>query len=145
MHLRRQIREAVATTLAAGPGLAGRVTATRLIPYHQDQLPQVAIYTVDEESTLDGTSNTLVREMSLQVEIVFAANAGLDTALDDLAETIEVEMAADRTLGGRAYDCVLRNTRFAIHGEGEQKTGHGVLTYTVTYRTARAVPSQTNP
>ena len=144
-HLRKAIRHEVVATLSAVAALAGRVTATRLVPVHQDQLPQICVYTMDEDSASDGTAQGMQRELRLVVEILVAGNAGLDDEADDLATAVEEALAQSRTRAGRAYDTLLLSTRFSVSREGEEKTGHCQLAYSVFYRTSRASPTQNNP
>jgi hypothetical protein len=144
-HLRKQIRAEVVATLDAVPRLNTRVHKTRLKPFAQNMLPRVCVYTTEEASGSDGTAHALQRQMSLTVEIILAANEAIDDAVDDLAELIETALAADRSRGGLAFDTTLTSTRLSVHQEGEEKTGHGVLTYAVIYRSARANPANTNP
>ena len=144
-HIRKRIRAEVTSTLDMAPGLAGRVTALRLMPFHQDQLPQVAVYTMDEASGLDGTPHALQRQMDLKVELFVAGNAAIDDALDDMALVVEVALAADRTRAGLAYDTVLTATKLGTWLDGEKRNGSITMTYTVFYRTAVANPDQTNP
>jgi hypothetical protein len=144
-HVRKLIRAEVVATLNAVPSLTGRVHKTRLKSFAQSALPRVCVYTMEESSDGDNTGRALRRSLSLMVEIIVAANDGIDDAVDDLAELIEVALAADRQRGGLAYDTTLTSTRLSVHQEGEEKTGHGVLSFAVVYRTARANPANTNP
>jgi hypothetical protein len=144
-HLRKRIRTEVVATLDAVPSLTTRVHKTRLKPFAQDVLPRVCVYTMEESSDGDGTANALRRQVSLMVEIIVKGNDDIDDAVDDLAELIETALAADRTRGGLSYDTTLTSTRLSVHQEGEEKTGHGVLTYAVIYRSARDTPATINP
>jgi hypothetical protein len=144
-HLRKRIRAEVVATLNAVTTLSGKVHKTRLKPFAQDVLPRVCVYTMDESSEGDRTGHALQRALSLNIEIIVKANDGIDDAVDDLAELIEIALAADRSRGGLAYDTTLTSTRLSVHQEGEEKTGHGVLSYTVVYRSSRANPANTNP
>jgi hypothetical protein len=135
----------VVATLDAVPRLNTRVHKTRLKPFAQDVLPRVCVYMMEESSDGDGTAFALRRQVSLMVEIIVKGNENIDDAVDDLAELIETALAADRTRGGLAYDTTLTSTRLSVHQEGEEKTGHGVLSYSVIYCTARADPRISNP
>lgn len=144
-HIRKQIRAEVVATLNAVPTLWGKVHKTRLRPFAQEDLPRVCVYTMDEKSESDHTAHSLLRQMSLIVEIVVKGNELIDDAIDDIAELIEVALQADRTRAGLAYDTTLTSTSLSINKDGEEKTGHGVMTHAVVYRTSRANPANTNP
>jgi hypothetical protein len=144
-HLRKQIRAEVVATLDAVQSLNGRVHKTRLKPFAQDMLPRICVYTMEEASDSDGTAGALRRQLMLHIEIIVRGNDSIDDAVDDLAELVEVALAADRRRGGLAYDTTLTSTRLSVAQEGEEKTGFGLLTYAVVYRTARTNPANTNP
>lgn len=144
MHQRQQIRAAVVATLNAVPAFANRVHATRLTPFDQKLLPRVCVYTLNENSGLD-TASELLRQVSLQIEVIVAGFDQLDDVIDGHAVSIEKAIGANRTLGGAAFDCELTATALSTHMDGEKKTGHGKLTYQVTYRTSAGDPEVNNP
>jgi hypothetical protein len=145
VHIRKQLRAEVTATLNAVPSLSGKVHKTRLKRFAQTDLPRVVVYTMDEASESDGSAHGMMRQVTLLIEIIVKGNELIDDAVDDLAEIIEVTLQNDRKRGGLAFDTTLTSTRLSIAQDGEEKTGHGVLTYSVVYRTARANPAISNP
>ena len=144
MHLRQQIRAAVVASLNAVAGFTGRVHATRLTPFDQKLLPRLCVYTTEEKSGLD-TASGLMRQVTLQIELLVAGFDQLDDVVDGHAVNIEKALGANRTLGGLAFDCELTATTLSTHMDGEKKTGRGLLTYLVTYRSSAADPEINNP
>lgn len=143
-HLRRQIRAAAVAALKSGtaPPWGNRVHPSRRVPLAEADLPALCVYTTEEDSVLDAGHN-LRRGVSLVIEAVTQDNAALDDELDVLALAIEKALAADRTLGGLAYDAVLARTTIALQPvrDAQYRTGSAVLTYGVVYRTPVADPS----
>jgi hypothetical protein len=144
-HIRTGIRSNVVDVLDNVRPLSGRVHATRLRPFAQAELPRVCVYTMDETSVADGTGRALLRQVTVVVDIIVKGNDSIDNAVDDIAVKVEAAMAADRSRGGLAFDTLLTSTRLSVNKEGEEKTGHGVLTYVVTYRTSRSNSEVSNP
>jgi hypothetical protein len=144
-HIRKQIRAEVTATLNAVPALSGKVFKTRLKRFAQTDLPRFVVYTLDESSESDGTADGMMRQLNLLIEIIVKGNDLIDDPVDDYAELIEVTLQNDRKRGGLAFDTTLTSTRLSTTKDGEEKTGHGLMTYTVVYRTARANPAISNP
>lgn len=143
-HLRQQIRSAAVAALkaAALPPWAARVYASRRVPLAETDLPALCVYTTEEDSVLDAGRH-LRRGVSLVIEAITQDNVSLDDDIDALALSVEKALAADRTLGGLAYDTVLMRTTIALQPvrDAKNRTGSAVLAYAVTYRTPVADPS----
>jgi hypothetical protein len=140
-HIRTQIRAAAKLALTGLAATGSNVFATRTIPVEPTDLPALCIYTMQEDSGLDGTARGLRRVINLIVEAVFASPSDdFDAVADISAYEVEVALAVDRTLGGLAYDVELVSTRLAMNGEGKQSTGHCVMTFAVTTRTQVGAP-----
>ncbi len=144
-HKRTQIRQAFKALLQSAPSLAATVHLTRMTPVQQDSLPAYLIYAMEEDSRLDGTPHAQLRELTVNVEALFSGADNLDDVGDQHAMLIEPVVAANRTLGGLAYDTVLTATKLGTWLDGEKRNGSITLTYKVFYRTAVAKPDQTNP
>jgi hypothetical protein len=134
-HKRQRIREAVVTILSGIPGWEGRVHANRARPTEQAELPVALVYSLSEDSESISTGKTLMRRLSLAIELRTSVLLALDNALDDFAEAAEKAMAADPRLGRRAVDSTLVSTTIGLDGEGESRQAVATLTYTIQYQT----------
>lgn len=137
-HVRKQIRDAVATLLSSGVTLvSGRVFASRVYPLAQAKLPAVLVYTRSETSGLQtiGSAITSARSLSLSVDAYVRATTTFDDDLDAICVQIEEAIAADFRLGGLAKDAVLIGTEIDYNGDTEQPIAVARLTYTIRYVT----------
>lgn len=134
-HKRKRIRDAVVSMLEAIPGWNGRVFANRARPTEAAELPVVLVYSLTEDSNEISTGGTLLRDLTIAVELRAAVTLSLDDTLDGMAGNVEVAMAADRRLGKRAVTSRLTGTTIGLDGEGESRQAVATLTYVVQYQT----------
>lgn len=141
-HVRKQIRDAVETTLVSAVSLvSGRVYASRVYALSDAKLPAVAIYSASESSStmsfgMGINAVKMMRELSLNVEAYVAVNDVFDDNVDAICVQIEEAIGADPTLGGLAKDAVLVSTEIDYDGATETPVGVARLTYTVQYVTS---------
>ena len=136
-HIRKQIRDRVASALTTGASLAQRrVYASRVYPLTESQLPAIAVYSASESSGLQTIGvRTLMRELSLNVEVYVRVNEKFDDDIDALCVQIEEAIAADFTLNGLVKETILTSTEIDFDGEAERPVGVARLTYTIRYVT----------
>jgi hypothetical protein len=141
-HVRQQIREQVGTTLTGLTTTGSNVFQSRVYPLAASNLPGLLIYTLVETSDLDamGSSQDLMRNLSLAIEGYAKASANLDDTLDTIAKEVETALAADTKLNGLAKNCHLSGTEIQLNGDGDQPIGVVAMTFSVTYRTAHNTP-----
>jgi hypothetical protein len=144
-HKRKQIRDAIKATLEAIPGLVAAVHKTRMTPVPQVSLPAYLVYAMEEDVALDGTPHAQLRQLSVNIEALFSGTDNLDDVADGHAVLIEKAIAANRKLGGLAYDTVLTASKLGTFLDGEKRNGSLTLSYTVFYRTLVADPEFSNP
>ena len=137
-HVRKQIRDRIAALLDSGVALVeGRVYNSRVYVLTQSKLPAITVYIGSEDSSLVTVgSKTLMRTVSVSVDIYENATASLDDNLDALAVQVEESIAADFQLNGLAKDAVLVSTEIDFSGESEQPVGVARLTFNVRYVTS---------
>lgn len=155
-HLRKQIRDAARETLLGLYTTGPNVHLSRRKAFiSDDQLPALCVYTVAEESGVEtmGAARRMRRDLDLVIEIVVAANDGMDDLIDLIAAEVEVAMQttgkgliwgrSDGGTEGLAYDAVLVRTAIGLHPDQQPAfaTGFGMLVYRVPYRSAAADPS----
>lgn len=136
-HVRKQIRDAVETTLRSGVSLVSRrVYGSRVYPLTKEKLPAIAVYTTSESSNIMTLGlRTLMRELSLNVDVYVSINDTFDDNVDAICLQIEEAIAANYTLGGLSKDTILVSTEVDYDGETENPVGVARLTYTVQYVT----------
>lgn len=137
-HVRTQIRDAVVTVLT------GHVTvsASRLYPLAESDLPVVLVYTDDEQIDADGSAFAILeRRLTLVLEVVAQATGTVDVTLDGLLATVETRMATVPTLGGVAMAVVPASIEVSASTDGSKPIGRARLTYTVLYRTSATDPT----
>lgn len=134
-HKRKRIRDAVVSMLEAIPGWNGRVFSNRARPTEAAELPTFLVYSLTEDANEISTGGTLLRDLTIAVELRAAVTLSLDDTLDGMAEKVEVAMAADRRLGKRAVTSRLTGTTIGLDGEGESRQAVATLTYVVQYQT----------
>lgn len=141
MHVRQQIREAIAALLTV-KGLTN-VSTERVYSYSTSKVPAHSVYTSRNPEQAQPAENVLgkqARLLAVVIESRAKAAADVDDTLDDYAVAIEEAMAADATLGGLCVDSELAGTEIEILGESEKLVGVMRMTYDVLYRVNRLDP-----
>jgi hypothetical protein len=144
-HLRRQIREAVATLLTGLTTTGNRVFQSRVQTLKDSQLPALVILTNEETVTQQTIhSNPLLeRQLSVQVIAKAKANTNLDDTLDQIIKEVEMAVFASdaaNTLGGLVKGLVLDSLDITFNGEAETKAGEAVMAFTAVYFNQAATP-----
>jgi hypothetical protein len=144
-HLRRQIREAVATLLTGLTTTGNRVFQSRVQTLKDNQLPGLVILTNEETVTQQTIhSNPLLeRNLSVQVIAKAKANTNLDDTLDQIIKEVEMAVFASdaaNTLGGLVKGLVLDSLDITFNGEAETKVGEAVMAFTAVYFNQAATP-----
>lgn len=137
-HVRKQIRDRMATTISTGATLvSSRVYTTRVYPLTEANLPAITVYTGSEVSSrLNMGLNDLNRSLTVDVDIYVRATSTFDDDVDAIAVQIEEAIAGDFTVNGLAKEAVLTGTDIQFSGDAEQPIGVAKLTYSVRYVTA---------
>lgn len=138
MHVRKQIRDAIATTVTGLTTTGASVYKMRRWALDDSKLPALCVYTGDESSSLVTLgSRTLRRVINVVIE---GYCKGASTAVADTIDTICVEVeeaiAANFTLGGLAKSTVLTGTEIDINVQAENALASVKLVYAVEYVTA---------
>lgn len=146
-HIRHQIRDRTASTVAGLSTTGTRVYKGRTRALAADHAPSWLIYTRRETSDVDSQGDTkLVRGLTLMIE--GRANASGASAAEDVEDLLdlmsaeaEVAMVADPSLGGIAIEVTLQSTDIEVIAPGDLHEGRIVLQYRVVYRTREADPT----
>lgn len=133
---RKQIREAIIDLLTGETSAGSRVYGNRYRSLHQDKLPAVLVYTVNEEVTIFAESpREYQRDLTVGIQARVEADDLCDDALDALGTQIEAKMFEDHTLGELCHDVILRGAELSINEEGDNLYGALTLSYGVIYHT----------
>ena len=137
-HVRKQIRDRVASTLKTNVGLVQRrVYTTRVHPLNDTNLPAISVYTGSEASDRMNAGETdMIRELSLDVDIYVRETSKFDDDVDAIAVQVEEAMANDFTINGLAKFSTLTSTEIQFDGDADQILGIAKLTYSVRYVTS---------
>lgn len=104
-HPRTQIRAAVVALLTGLPITGANVFASRVRPFHDSELPALNVLTGgsnEQQLNLAGSGASQL-DLTLTVEIRVKQADGVDDAIDDIAEEVELAMQtapASTWLGG---------------------------------------------
>jgi hypothetical protein len=139
-HVRRDIREAVATALTGLATTGARVYQSRIFTLRDADLPCLLINT-DDEAITNATlgSQILERQLTVTVRCVAKANANLDDTLDQIIEEVEPVLNG-ATLSGSAKNLQLQGIGIEMVDTLDKPAGVATLTYTATYYTAGNAP-----
>ena len=141
-HLRRQIRERVATDLTGLSTTGSNVFQTRIFNLEQSKLPCLLIYTEEEsvEISTIGSPRNVSRDLSLVVEGYAAAKENLDDTLDQISKEVETAMANDIGINSLATDSFLTGVSISYSGDGSKPVGTIRMNYLVQYRNRENAP-----
>ena len=142
-HVRKQIRDLVATAVTGLTTTSTRVYSDRAHPIPQDKLPALRVFCSREAGELlqgaMGADPTMHRRAQLVV-VGYADGSGLDDTLDLIAKEVEIAVDGAGDFGGRSVgNATYTGTEFALE-EGDSRTGTVALSYDVQYRTAESDP-----
>lgn len=142
-HLRRQIREAVATAVTGLATTGSRVFQSRVYPLQDSEFPALLVYTLGEvvgQGSMPAP-RWQERTVRLQVLAVARADADVDDTLDQICKEVEVALAMPcAALAGIAQMITLVSTDIEMQGTDAQPVGQAALTYEVLYMAAENAP-----
>lgn len=137
-HVRQQIRDRIATDLTGLSGIGANVYKMRRYALDDAKLPALAVYTMDETSSLITVgARTIRRVLNVGVEI-FAKGASTTVydTMDGYCISVEEAIANDFTLNGLAKSSVLTSTSIDVNVEGERAVCTARLVFAVEYITS---------
>ena len=142
-HLRRQIREAVATLLTGLTTTGSRVYQSRVANLKESQLPGLVILTNDEKVEQADIGGLQERTLSIEVIGKAKAVADVDDTLDGIAKEVEIAINASNaanTLNGLVKGIQLNGIDVAISDETDRKVGEIRMSFTALYFNQAATP-----
>jgi len=142
-HLRKQIRDAAATTLTGLATTGTRVFASRVYPLQEADLPALRVDTnnedVDSESIV--VNRVLDRTVQLLVQACVKQNTAYNDTIDQIIKEVEVALStlAAQTMAG-AKSVQLLRIEVVLAGEGEKPVAVATMLFAVPYHTALNAP-----
>lgn len=135
---RKQIRAAIRERLLGNTKADQKVFANRFTSLWDVELPLIAIYTMDEPSSIYAEApREIERKLRVAIEIVGEdrEDQAIDDQLDDIAQQVEDILSLDHTLCDLCRDVVLTNTEFMADPNADKLVASLRLTFEVTYYT----------
>ena len=141
-HLRRQIREAVATAVTGLTTTGARVFQSRVYPLERTDLPGLLIYTADETVEPSTIHEPAIIERTLRLRIVGVAKAvdDLDDVLDQIVKEVEIAIAGMSLTSLAEYVALSDIAEPEYAREVERPTGRVTMTFEAKYFTAANAP-----
>ena len=142
-HLRRQIREGVASAITGLATTAGRVYQSRVYPLQSAELPGLLISTDSETAEVQTIHSPRIYERALAVDIsiVVKATDDIDDRIDAIAAEIEVALAWPvSALASICKLLTLKGIEIEMFGTAEKPIARGKMTYEAEYYTAENAP-----
>lgn len=143
-HLRRQIREAIATAVTGLATTGARVFQSRIYPLATTDLPGLRVTT--HEENVDASQSLpapriIQRRLEVRITALARATADLDDTLDGICKEVEIALAMPcAALAGLAKVITLASTSIDWSGDAEQPVGSAAMTYEVIYMNAENAP-----
>jgi len=142
-HLRRQIREAVATLLTGLTTTGSRVYQSSVSNLKENQLPGLIIMTPEEDVEQADIGGLQQRTLNIEVIGKAKAVADVDDTLDGIAKEVEIAINASttaNTLNGLVSGIQLYSTKISISDETDRKVGEIRMSFTALYFNQAATP-----
>ena len=142
-HVRRQIREAVATAVTGLTTTGSRVFQSRIYPLENADLPGLLVYAESETTTVITIHGhpALDRRLLLRVTGVAKAVADLDDTLDLIAKEVEIAIGnAAASFAALKCGITFAGTQIEMQGTAEQPVGTVTLNYEANYFTPDNAP-----
>ena len=119
-HLRRQIRERVATMLTGLSTTGSNVFQSDVYPLENADLPALCIFTQDEEIVVGAMGDPRVCHsiMTLIVDSCAQTSSNLNEQLDQIGIQVQVAIAGDIDINNLVKDSYLSSVDISYSGEG---------------------------
>jgi hypothetical protein len=139
-HVRKTIRDAIATALTGLTTSGANVFASRVYELQDADLPGLRIYTNDETVDVLHDQADAERTIELVIECCAKKASGFDDQIDDMVKEVETAIGAAQTAGG-ARHIDLTGIEIEMEGEAEKPVGVARVKFNVCYFTALGAPT----
>ncbi len=139
-HVRRQLREAVATVVTSLTTTGTRVYQSRVYPLQTTDLPCLVVTTDgDQVTNLTADSNPQQqRETRLRIEAYARATSDLDDTLDLICKEVETAIASSST--SLVSNLYFVGTQIDVEILGDQPIGKATLLFSTDLYTVSNAP-----
>jgi len=143
-HLRRQIRERIATDVTGLATTSTRVFQSRVYPIEESKLPCLLVY--DSEETVSirsiGTPRGIEAELMINIEGYTQSGSGetVQNSLAQIQKEVQIAMQGDIFINSLALDSYLVSADSSISNEAKKPTGSIRLEYLVKYQFMENAP-----
>jgi hypothetical protein len=140
-HVRKQIRDALATAVTGLSTTGANVYTSRVYPISSASLPALLVYTKDESSEYETITKprTILRTLSAVIDIYVKGNTTYDDTIDTIAAEVETALT-DVTLSGLAKDLMITGFTTEFSGDPDQPVGTATLSIDIEYVTIEQSP-----
>lgn len=141
-HVRQQLREALAGVLTGLVTTGARVYQSRVRQVPEAQLPCLRIYTDGEDIEVVSLSNPAAqdRDIKIRVEAVAKAADNLDDTLDTICKEVEIAVANNPTLSGKARHCFYTGVEIEMQENGDRAAGVARMSFSASVQTMSTTP-----
>jgi hypothetical protein len=138
-HIRKQIRDAVASTLNNLDTTEERVYVSRVYPMERTNLPGIIIITNSDEADYTYATDyangvKLWSKLQLTVKAYAKNTAQVDDDLDQIELEVREALAMNKKLNGLTKDITWLKTDISLDGSGEKPIGVAEMQFRVDYR-----------
>ncbi|MBU1701446.1 MAG: hypothetical protein KJ970_13190 [Candidatus Eisenbacteria bacterium] len=136
-HARQQIRAKFKSLLTGLTYTGNNVYVSKVYNSNKAKLPNLNIWTKDDETDHDKTTVNYRTEHELLVVVEVRARpvtgVAVDDRCDDIAAEVETKISTDPTLGGLVQRAVISSSNFDASGEAERPTGLLRMIFRLSY------------
>lgn len=139
-HVRKQLRDAVATRLTGLTTTGSRVYESRSVPVGDANLPGLLIYATQEQAADATLIQDIERRIEIRVEGIAKVAANLDDTLDLIAKEVEIALSTALTIGSSTTLLVYQGASITMRDGLDQLVGSVALAYEATVFTVAGSP-----
>ena len=143
-HLRRQIRERIATDVTGLSTTGSNVFQSRAYPIEESKLPCLLVF--DSEESVEIRSMGAIRGISSELTINIEGycqgpdGSSVMNTLAAIQKEVQIAMQADININSLARDSYLTSADASVNAEATKPTGSVRLSYLVIYQYMENAP-----
>ena len=144
-HLRRQIRERIATDVTSLSTTGSNVFQSRAYPIEESKLPCLLVFDSEESAEIRsmGAIRGISSELTVNIEGYCQGGDGaaVMNTLAAIQKEVQIAMQADITINSLARDSYLTSADASVNAEATKPTGSVQMSYLVTYQYMENAPA----
>ena len=143
-HLRRQIRERIATDVTGLSTTGSNVFQSRAYPIEESKLPCLLVF--DSEESVEIRSMGAIRGISSELTVNIEGycqgpdGSSVMNTLAAIQKEVQIAMQADININSLARDSYLTSADASVNAEATKPTGSVRLSYLVIYQYMENAP-----